>query len=249
MCHAGQGEYPRLIVAPGDAEEAISWSEIAMNVAWKFQVPAFILSDKTLSEGTYSTGAAGIPEILSKEPPAPAGTFPYLRYADVPSGVSPLAYPGMKNAVIKVNSYMHDEAGITTEEAALTNQMTEKRLHKWESLAAEMQGYPGVSVSGNPDAADALLCWGSTKGVCNEVASQLGLRVIRPVVLLPFPAAAIKKALTGIKRVIAVEENATGQLARLAEQYGIAVHDRVLRYDGRPFTPEDLLVKVKEVIV
>ena len=187
ICHAGQGEFPRLVVAPGDAQEALIWSEIAMNVAWKFQVPAFILSDKTLSEGTYSTSPADLPETIFKEPPAWAGYTPYLRYADVPSGVSPTASPGMKDAVVKVNSYMHDEAGITTEEASLVDQMTKKRLRKWEGLAEEMQGYSGVSISGNPDAATALLCWGSTKGVCNEVAAELGLRVIRPIVLSAIP--------------------------------------------------------------
>ena len=55
VLHAGQGEFPRLIVAPGTTEEALYWSAVAMNIAWEFQVPAFILSDKTLSEGTYST--------------------------------------------------------------------------------------------------------------------------------------------------------------------------------------------------
>jgi 2-oxoglutarate ferredoxin oxidoreductase subunit alpha len=59
----------------------------------------------------------------------------------------------------------------------------------------------------------------------------------------------VKKAITGVKRLVAVEENATGQLATLAEQHGIAVYDRILRYDGRPFSPEDLLAKVKGVIV
>jgi 2-oxoglutarate ferredoxin oxidoreductase subunit alpha len=249
ICHAGQGEFPRLVVAPGDAQEALIWSEIAMNVAWKFQVPAFILSDKTLSEGTYSTSLADIPEILFKEPPAWTGIPPYLRYADDPSGVSPPACPGMKDAVVKVNSYLHDEAGITTEEASLVNQMTKKRLRKGEGLAEEMQGYPAVAVSGNPEATTAVLCWGSTKGVCNETARELGLRVIRPIVLLPFPADGIRKALIGIKKVIAVEENATGQLALLAQQHGIAVQHRILQYDGRPFAPEDLLKKVKEVTV
>src|SRR5665647_2419149 len=69
ITHAGQGEYPRLIVAPGDAQESLFWSEIAMNVAWKLQVAAFILSDKTLSEGTYSSSPADIPELLREELP------------------------------------------------------------------------------------------------------------------------------------------------------------------------------------
>jgi 2-oxoglutarate ferredoxin oxidoreductase subunit alpha len=249
IVHAGQGEYPRLIVAPGDAQEALFWSEIAMNMAWKFQIPAFILTDKTLSEGTYSVDPAAVSDVQREDSPSWSGTSPYLRYADVPSGVSPLAVPGMKDAVIKVNSYAHDEAGVSTEAADRVVQMTKKRLRKWEGLAEEMQHYPGVTLSGIPDASTALLCWGSTKGVCNEIASLLGLRVIRPILLSPFPAVQLKNAITGVTKLIAVEENATAQLATLAGQYGIIPDERILRYDGRPFSPDDLLLKIKEVIV
>jgi 2-oxoglutarate ferredoxin oxidoreductase subunit alpha len=249
ILHAGQGEYPRLIVAPGDAQEALFWSEIAMNVAWKFQIPAFILTDKTLSEGTYSVDPAAISDVQRGDSPEWLGTAPYLRYADVPSGISPLAFPGMKDAVIKVNSYAHDEAGISTEAADLVVQMTKKRLRKWEGLTEEMQGYPGVTLSGTSGASTALLCWGSTKGVCNEIASLLGLRVIQPVLLSPFPVVQLKNAIEGVTRLIAVEENATAQLATLAGQYGIVPDKRILQYDGRPFSPDDLLVKIKEAIV
>jgi 2-oxoglutarate ferredoxin oxidoreductase subunit alpha len=249
IVHAGQGEYPRLIVAPGDAQEALFWSEIAMNVAWKFQIPAFILTDKTLSEGTYSVDPAAISDFQREDSPGWSGTAPYLRYADVPSGISPLAFPGMKDAVIKVNSYAHDEAGVSTEAADLVAQMTKKRLHKWEGLTEEMQVYPGVTLSGVPDASTALLCWGSTKGVCNEIALLLGLRVIQPILLSPFPAVKVKKAIKGVTKLIAIEENATAQLATLAGQYGIVPDERILRYDGRPFSPDDLLVKIKEMIV
>jgi 2-oxoglutarate ferredoxin oxidoreductase subunit alpha len=248
ILHAGQGEYPRLIVAPGDAQESLYWSAVAMNAAWKFQVPAFILSDKTLSEGTYSVDPAAIPETKRQDSPGWSGMVPYLRYADTSSGISPLAFPGMKDAVIKVNSYAHDEAGITIEDAVHVVQMTKKRLRKGEALSGEMQGYPCVNVSGNPDASTALLCWGSTKGVCNEVAAILGLRVIQPIVLSPFPVVHLQQAVKGVMRLIAVEENATGQLAALAERHGIMPDKKILRYDGRPFSPEDLIEKITEMI-
>jgi 2-oxoglutarate ferredoxin oxidoreductase subunit alpha len=249
ILHAGQGEYPRLIVAPGDAQECLFWSAVAMNVAWKFQVPSFILSDKTLSEGTYSVDPAAIPDVQRADYPPWSGIAPYLRYADTPSGISPLAFPGMKDAVIKVNSYAHDEAGITIEDADHVVQMTKKRLRKEDALTEEMQGYPGVNVSGTPDASTALLCWGSTKGVCNEVASILGMRVIQPIVLSPFPVVQLQHAARGVMRLIAVEENATGQLAGLAERHGIVPDKKILRYDGRPFSPDDLIEKITELIV
>ena len=248
VLHAGQGEFPRFIVAPGTTEEALYWSDAAVRIAWEFQVPAFILSDKTLSEGTYSTD-------LSQAGPVPGGDFPrwdgavpYRRYSDAPSGTSPFASYGMAGAVVKVNSYAHDQAGITTEEPGVVTQMADKRLRKEEGLRKAMERYPQVMVGGEPDARTALLCWGSTDGVCREVAALLGLRVVRPVVLAPFPAEALKKALGGTDRVIAVEENATAQLEILAARHGIACHERILRYDGRPFTPELLRTRIREVL-
>jgi 2-oxoglutarate ferredoxin oxidoreductase subunit alpha len=246
--HAGQGEFPRLIVAPGTTEEALFWSAIAMNIAWEFQIPAFILSDKTLSEGTYSTDRSLVPEILQGPSPSWDKTAPYRRYADTPSGISPLAFPGTTGAVVKADCYAHDEEGITTEDAGMVGLMARKRLRKGEGLAAAMNRYVQVNVSGNPSAPVALLCWGSTAGVCRETGEQAGLRVVRPVVLSPFPVDALKKALEGTSKIIAVEENATAQLATLAGRHGIHCQEKILRYDGRPFTPEQLGEKIREVL-
>ena len=247
VLHAGQGEFPRMIAAPGDAQEALCWSEIAMDIAWKCQCPVFILADKTLSEGIYSLDPAAVRNIPESGQFLWDGKIPYHRYEDTASGLSPMAFPGTKDAVVKVNSYMHDAAGITAEEADISNQMTKKRLKKWETLIDVMQGHSLAIQSGNPDASTALLCWGSTKGVCEEAAAELGIRVIRPIVLTPFPVVQIKKALSGVKRLIAVEENMTAQLAALAERHGIITHEKILRYDGRPFTVEDLVSRIKEV--
>jgi 2-oxoglutarate ferredoxin oxidoreductase subunit alpha len=248
VLHAGQGEFPRLIVAPGTTEEALYWSAVAMNIAWEFQVPAFILSDKTLSESTYSTDISLVPKIPESTIPLWDGTSPYRRYLDTPSGISPLAFPGTEGAVVKVDSYSHDEAGITTEEADLVDLMAKKRLRKEVHLKQAMSRYPQVNISGNAAGMVALLCWGSTAGVCDEVARPLGLRVVRPVVLSPFPEEALWKALEGAGMVIVVEENATAQLATLAGQHGIICDKKILRYDGRAFTPENLREKIREVL-
>jgi 2-oxoglutarate/2-oxoacid ferredoxin oxidoreductase subunit alpha len=248
VLYAGQGEFPRLIVAPGTAQEAFVWSAVAMEIAWKFQCPAFILTDKTLSEGTYSMDAGTLPPAETGGVPAWDGTSPYRRYADALSGISPLAFPGRADAVVKANSYAHDESGYTTEDADMVSLMTKKRCRKWEELAGAMDGYNPVNVEGTAGAPVAILCWGSTRGVCAEVAARLGLRMVQPVVLSPFPTARLKAALEGTKHLICVEENATGQLAALAGRHGIAVDAKCLRYDGRPFTFDDLLARVSGVI-
>ena len=104
VLNAGQGEYPRLIVAPGDAQEALYWSAVATEMAWKFQVPAFILTDKTLSEGTYSVDGGRVLPVSLSGSPRWDGEGDYRRYADTASGISPLAFPGDKGAVVKADS-------------------------------------------------------------------------------------------------------------------------------------------------
>jgi 2-oxoglutarate ferredoxin oxidoreductase subunit alpha len=75
------------------------------------------------------------------------------------------------------------------------------------------------------------------------------MRVIQPIVLAPFPVVQLQHAVRGVMRLIAVEENATGQLAALAERHGIVPDKKILRYDGRPFSPDDLVEKITELIV
>ena len=248
VLNAGQGEFPRFIVAPGDAEEAYYWSGVALNLAWKYQVPSFILTDKIVSESQYSfdQDQAGDPADERKEqaqqtPLLWDGRGLYNRYRYTDTGVSPLAFPPQKGQVIKVDSYTHDEGGITSEDPQITRETCDKRQRKGQSLAAYLEAYETVKVFGDEKSKNALLCWGSNKGVCLEAAQKLGLRVIHVLVLSPFPERKLRDALQGVERLLAVECNSTGQLARLAGSYGIKTHDRILKYDGRPFSVEDLL--------
>jgi 2-oxoglutarate ferredoxin oxidoreductase subunit alpha len=150
--------------------------------------------------------------------------------------------------VIKVNSHAHDEEGITIEEPGLTKAMADKRWKKMEGLAAEVDRMKAVLVLGKRDAPISLLCWGSNKWACEEVAETFGLRVVQPVVLSPFPERQFAESVKGVNRLIAVETNETGQLARLIRQYGFLEQARILKYDGRPFALEELEDQVEKVI-
>ena len=246
--NAGQGEFLRLIVAPGDPEEAHYLSQIALNIAWKYQIPSIILTDKNLGEGTYSFDAGLIPDITPEAPPAWDRKSPYKRYLDTESGVSPLAFIPEKDNVIKVNSYEHDEAGLTTEDPAETKKMQDKRLRKDRFLAEEILRYEPVRIYGNKKSKVAILCWGSNKGVCIEAAEKLGLKVIQPLFLSPFPAHQLEDAIKGVKKLIAVESNATAQLVKLMNLYGLGVDETILKYDGRPFSVEELEDRIKDCV-
>ncbi|WP_245926569.1 2-oxoacid:acceptor oxidoreductase subunit alpha [Methanospirillum lacunae] len=243
-CHAGQGEFPRFIAAPATPVEAFKWAAESVQLAWRLQIPAFILSDKTLSEGIYTPETT--PEVRAY-PPLPSPSYPYKRYADTPDGISPILIPPYKGEVIKVNSYTHDYEGITSEDSEMSIAMVHKRLRKAEKLSA-MTDKPGAVIcGGSVKAKTAILCWGSPRGVCNEVAQELNMRLVSPVVISPFPAGEFRKAMEGVEKVILVEDSSTGQLDKILSLEGYRTDELILRYDGRPFAVEELLEKVRRV--
>lgn len=245
ILNAGQGEFPRFVVSPGDADDAYYWSGVAMNMAWKYQVPAFILSDKTVCEGLYSLDVNASGKVNEETSQIWNGEGKYDRYKYTDTGVSPLAFPPVKDQVIKADSYAHDEHGITTEDPKITSDLADKRKLKGISMSKDLDDYETVKVYGEGKA--ALLCWGSNKGVCVEAAEKFGMKAIQILVLSPFPLKRLEEALRSVERKICVECNSTGQLASLLMQYGIHTDDKVLKYDGRPFSLDDLEAELGRV--
>ncbi|MFQ5456114.1 MAG: 2-oxoacid:acceptor oxidoreductase subunit alpha [Nitrospirota bacterium] len=238
--NAGHGEFTRLVVAPGDIEDGYFWSQAALQLSWKYQIPSIILADKILCEGAYSFDIDKVERLRECSPILWDREGDYKRYLYTETGISPMAFVPDRDAIVKVDSYEHDESGITDEDIVNAQMIQEKRLRKERYLIKELEEYNTVRIYGNKESEVAVLCWGSNKGVCIEASGKLGVKVIHPVVLSPFPTKRFKEALDGVKRLISVENNATGQLVRLISQYGFRVDDRILKYDGRPFTVEEL---------
>jgi len=124
----------------------------------------------------------------------------------------------------------------------------EKRLRKFRTLERFVNSTSWVKVYGNEDSEVALITWGSTKGAVKEVGERLGLRVVQPLCLLPFPREEMLRCLKGVEQVICVEVNLRGQLASWLGYNGISVDERILKYDGRPFTVDELEKLVKGAI-
>ncbi|MFW5935928.1 MAG: 2-oxoacid:acceptor oxidoreductase subunit alpha [Candidatus Hadarchaeota archaeon] len=242
---AGHGEFPRFVVAPGDPEQAYYYTGVAMNVTWKCQVASIVLSDKNLSEGNYSFDPPKY-SVEEKEPVLWDGKGDYQRYKDSENGVSPLAFPGNDSAIIKVTSYEHDQYGITTEESEKVAFMQQKRLKKREAIKKEIENIEAVKTYGE-DSDTVLVTWGSTKGACVEAASALGLKVVQPIIMEPFPD--LSDHIKDAKRIVTVEVNATGQLARLLGNNGIKVDHRVLKYDARPFFTDELTERLRKEVL
>lgn len=238
------GDTQRIVMAPGDACESYVMATDGLNLAWKFQVPVFVLSDKYLAENYYTQTFERKP--MKEEPILWDKKETYKRYKVTQNFVSPLAFPGEKDAVVKVNSYEHTEDGITTEDIKETIVMQEKRFNKKNLIDQYIiENYKTIDIKGNKNSDIALITFGSNKGVCEEISNILGIKLIRPLFLDPFPKEQIHRELEGIKKVICVEMSINKQFEKLLNMYDIKVDKNITKYDGRPFYEDDLLEEIK----
>jgi 2-oxoglutarate ferredoxin oxidoreductase subunit alpha len=257
--HASQGEFPRVLIAPGDVEECFYSTLEAFNLAEKFQIPALIVSDKYLSEshGTaepFDQNRVGIDRGKLIAEAEYTGDEEYKRHKFTEDGVSPRAMPGMKGAIVRTNADEHNELGYTTEDPVLTTKMTDKRFKKFDALTKELENYETVKLYGLEEAAATIIGWGSTKGPIREamkILSKEGIKVnyLQVVYLHPFPADKVRKILQSAKKTIVVENNKTSQLSSLIREHLLtAVDHKILKYDGRPFNPAALSQSIREVL-
>jgi len=249
--HAGHGEFPRIVVAPGDPAEAYLAGINALNDAWKYQVPVIVLLDKILSEHAMTS------ELLPAQAAHELGSVAehpdshYGRYAMTHNSISPMAFPGTLDTAVKVNSYEHDEKGFTVEDLPSVSAMLGKRQRKGALMRKDLTSRGGIKVSGDLKSNTALLFWGSTKGPVQEAGRDL-LRPVKFVQVLgmePFDTEGVSKALDGVKTIINIEANENGQLAGLVrERTGIRASDMILKSDSRPFEAGALASQINSVL-
>ena len=257
--HASQGEFPRVVIAPGDVEESFYTTLEAFNLAEKFQIPALIISDKYLAEsnGTsepFDQNRIGIDRGHLITEDEYMGEEEYKRHKFTENGISPRAMPGTKGAIVRTNADEHNELGYTTEDPQLSTKMADKRFKKLDALNKELENYETVKLYGPEEADATIIAWGSTKGPIREamkILSKEGITVnyLQIVYLTPFPAGKIQQILQSAKKTIIVENNKTSQLSSLIREHLLTTVDhKILKYDGRPFNPEALSRSIKEVL-
>ena len=256
---ASQGDFERFVVAPKDCLDAFSTVAELFNLVDRAQCPGIIISDLLISEGTFTVD----PDLIDLQPqidrgallidPSPNGN--YLRYAYTESGISPRAVPGYQGYVHVVATDEHDEDSVLISDEFThphkRRKMVEKRARKFRGVAADV---PPPTCEGPPDAEVTLVGWGSTYGVIREA---LGVLAERGVVanhlaikwIVPFHDEVVGGILSRSKRVLIVENNHSGQLARyLRSETGFAAHGHIRKYDGEPFMPHHVVEGVLELL-
>ncbi|MBI4097316.1 MAG: 2-oxoacid:acceptor oxidoreductase subunit alpha [Candidatus Levybacteria bacterium] len=270
MLHAHQGDFPRIVVAPGDPLEAFTQTMHALNLAEKYQLPVVVLVDKYLMEGHMSIDINKFKEESAKfkvergkiltDQEASQQTD-YKRYLFTEDGVSPRSLPGQQGGIGLSGSDEHDEHGLYNEESAIRTKMVDKRFKKLDTAVAanefpqpELYTSTGLSTSGDQAAPLTLVSWGSTKMPILEAMRQLatgGVNVnfLKISYLSPFPNEAFAAMIKNTQKTLVIENNRQGQFEAIVREHtGITFTDHLRKYDGRPFYPEEIIDKVKTMV-
>jgi len=243
VINAGQGEFPRIVLAPGDVGECRRFGEEAFYLAEKYQVPVILLTDKYLAESRFSEDKE---KLKQKEDEDKLyndyrNYESYKRYQITDSGISSRALPGQ--TVFLTNSYEHDEWGFSLDDKENREKMMAKRMRKLKGLE-EQEGLRGMEKYGDEKAEITLVGWGSTKEIILDfLKDHPDFNFLHIWRLWPFPQKAIE-ILQESKRVICIEENFSGQLAAIIERFTLKKVERVLKDDGRPFFKGELREKI-----
>ncbi|WP_333655579.1 2-oxoacid:acceptor oxidoreductase subunit alpha [Dissulfurispira sp.] len=256
--YTAHGEFPRVIFAPGTPEQAFYLTNKAFDIAEKYQIPVLILTDQYLADSQWTFDGFDSSKIKYTDYRLRGEAFEklteYKRHAFTDNGVSPLGVPGDAKHPVVTDSDEHDEEGHIVEDAETRIKMVNKRLFKKLPLIRKEIKPPSIYGHSNPEI--VVSGWGSTYGVMKEAVDELSanwdIAMLHFSEIYPFPPTNkfnYLKALKDAKMTICVENNATGQFARLIKaETGYTFNRLINRFDGRPFTVEYLIGEIDALI-
>ena len=221
--YAGHGEFPRVVIAPGTSKEAIEKTHEAFYLAEKFGAVSIILADKHLAESDFSCDNLNIRkfEISSRK-----------------------EKPG--ESIFKRTSYEHDKNWNNAEDSKNALLSAEKRIARQAELEKEAKKFEMYKVFGKGK--NLVISWGSTKCSILDAIEGLDTKFLQILYLSPFPKE-IRKLIDEAKNVFVIEQNTTSPLSRLISQnmgYFVSEKNKILKFDGRPFTPSEIVKALKE---
>ncbi len=257
LIYSGHGEIPRVVLAPGTVGESFELTTAAFNLADRWQLPVFVLTEQALCQSKATLQPFDLDAVrIDRGALIDAGevTFgEYQRFAFGEGGVSPRVIPGVPGGMHLAAGSEHNEAGVITENARNRARMMEKRMGKLEAMRDEL---PRALVHGVADADVAIVGYGANRGPIAEAVDRLGaagvpVRFLQLRTLWPFPEDDIRQFVRGAQHVFVVENNYGGQLLRLIKTVVgplDALHG-VRKYDGRPFRPVEVIEAVRRIAV
>ncbi|WML56742.1 2-oxoacid:acceptor oxidoreductase subunit alpha [Neobacillus sp. PS2-9] len=258
MIYGTHGEIPKIVMAPSTVQEAFYDAAEAFNLAEEYQCPVILLTDLQLSLGKQTVEPLDFSKVEIRRGKLVSGDIPanenngyFKRYEVTEDGVSPRVIPGMKNGIHHVTGVEHDETGKPSESAPNRIAQMDKRFRKVENIRFDTPVYKNVK---HEDADVLFVGFNSTRGVIEEAMTRLekdGLKVNHAHIRLvhPFPTDEVLPLVRSAKKVVVVENNATGQLANIMKM-NVGHAEKIVKhvkYDGNPFLPHEVYTKCKEL--
>lgn len=216
--NAGHGEFPKIVLAPGNQQESFEFGALSLNLAAKFNIPVIVVSDKLIGESGCS-----LSDLSSKT---------------IKQTLTTNSIPGVSGGEYLANSYEHDEQGFSIEDSNTVIKNVENRL---KLIPKILKSLPKANFFGSTKAKKLIVTWGSPTGAIIQALEGrtdyaiLQIRSMSPIdpelqEMFKFPS-----------EIIVVENNATSQLTTLLKsQFDFNPSKIILKYDGRPFFPEEI---------
>ena len=202
---AGQDDFPRAVLAPGTPAQGFALAARAFNLADRYQLPVFLLTDQYFADTNFTHEVADFPESVEIDRALELGPGggAYERYAITADGVSPRRLPGFGPELVVGDSDEHTPDGHLTEDLKVRVQMHDKRLRKLKKLVTELNG---ITTYGPADAPLTLACWGSSLGPVQEAVARLNesktpARMVHLSEFWPFPADAGGHGPGGLEKI------------------------------------------------
>jgi 2-oxoglutarate ferredoxin oxidoreductase subunit alpha len=255
LIYSGHGEIPRVVLAPGTVRESFELTATAFNLAEKYQLPVFVLTEQALCQSKATLAPLDVEKVtidrgkLIDEGEVVFGE--YKRFAFTEDGVSPRVIPGIPGGMHLAPGSEHNEGGVITENPRNRARMMEKRMGKLISMRGDL---PRPVLHGIADADIAIVGYGANRGPIAEAVQRLAAggvltRFLQLRTLWPFPDDEIKEFVRGAQHVFVVENNYTGQLMQLIRAVVgplDALHG-LRKYDGQPFRPIEIIEAVRRL--
>jgi 2-oxoglutarate ferredoxin oxidoreductase subunit alpha len=245
--YSGHGEFPRIILAPGTIEDCFYLAQKAFDLADQYQVPVFLLTDQYLLESHYNISSLDPTRIPFKKHFVETKQD-YRRYQLTESGLSPRGIPGFGEGLVVLDSDEHDEEGHITEDLDLRTKMVNKRLKKLDLLKKDILA---PELVGPENYKTLIIGWGSTYPILKEALERLGRKdaaLLHFKQVYPLHQNTVD-FLAKAKKRVNVENNGTGQFGQLLRmQTGFDMDQKILKYNGSPFSVEELEEGLKSVL-
>lgn len=237
------GDAPHLVLAPISVEDCIFTTQWSVYLAESLQTPAIVLSDQFLGQARAIIDKPADVPFVAKRKTAELPGKDYARYAITDDGVSPMSIPGTPGGQYIADGLAHSPVGLPSTQAQHHAEQMDKRERK---LAVFDYGDHWADIEGDGEL--AIISWGLAATASREAVQRLrdkGLKIklIAVRLITPIQTEKMAQALAGVKRVLVIELNHSGQFYHfLKGHYDITAEVEAFN------RPSPLLIRPGEIV-